>query len=75
MSASRGIKRKRGLARPLQEKVDIPLELYIRWLSLRNSQSQAQLTPEQIFPGKLVRKRFIRREGKGNKRNLTMEAS
>ena len=51
MNASRGVKRKRGLARPLQEKVDIPLDLSTHLLSLRTSPDfRPSSPPNKFFP-------------------------
>ena len=52
-----------------------PLERSVCWASAENyPHFQAQLSPEQILPGKLVRERFLRRRGKEDKLNLTKKA-
>ena len=63
-----------GQATPAKGKMG-PLERPVCWASAENYRRiQAQLSPEQILPGKLVRERFLRRRGKEDKLNLTTKA-
>ena len=52
-----------------------PLEYSVCRASAENyPRFQAQLSPEEILPGKLVRKHFLLRQGKEDKLNLTTKA-
>ena len=63
-----------GQATPAKGKMG-PLERPVCWASAENYRRiQAQLSPEQILPGKLVRERFLSRRGKEDKLNLTTKA-
>ena len=59
MNARRGVKRKRGPAKPLQATVGIPLKSSFPWFSLKSCvQSQPQSRLEQVLPGELVHRQF-----------------